>query len=267
MRKPWPAAVAIFFQTMGWACQLLAVYTTMLAFHIHVPLPAAGLVLVLMNVATIFPLWPGNVGLVQAAVALPLVRYGVPYARGFAFGIGLQAIEASVGVGSAHLPRARGRVVRDAEGDAERHGRGVEESSSRRRRRRLRPSGENVRVLASRLASRASSPPSRLRRCSRPVLHRVEGVAVVECPVADGGEGTAEVLHRAHGGEWRTAVVADPLGRPGGRALAPAPDRTAVVESAEAIGLGRLAEGELDPLVATEPRPRRAHARDTRSAA
>ena len=52
-----------------------------------------------MNVATIFPLWPGNVGLLQAAVALPLVQYGVSYARGFAFGIGLQAIEASVGVG------------------------------------------------------------------------------------------------------------------------------------------------------------------------
>jgi hypothetical protein len=52
-----------------------------------------------MNVATIFPLWPGNVGLVQAAVALPLVNYGVGKAHGIAFGIGLQAIEASVGVG------------------------------------------------------------------------------------------------------------------------------------------------------------------------
>jgi uncharacterized membrane protein YbhN (UPF0104 family) len=41
------------------------------------PLPAAGLVLVLMNVATIVPL-AGNVGLVQAAVALPLRNYGVP---------------------------------------------------------------------------------------------------------------------------------------------------------------------------------------------
>jgi hypothetical protein len=51
-----------------------------------------------MNIAIIFPLWPGNVGLVQAAVALPLKQYGVAYARGFAFGIGLQAIEASVGV-------------------------------------------------------------------------------------------------------------------------------------------------------------------------
>jgi len=45
-------------------------------------LPAAGLVLVLMNIATIVPLWPGNIGLVQAAVALPLRNYGVPYATG-----------------------------------------------------------------------------------------------------------------------------------------------------------------------------------------
>src|SRR4029079_13246051 len=85
----------------------LAVYTVMLAFHIHEALAAAGLVLVLMNVATIFPLWPGNVGLVQAAVAFPLVQYGVAYGRGFAFGIGLQAIEASGGVGIGLLFLAR----------------------------------------------------------------------------------------------------------------------------------------------------------------
>jgi hypothetical protein len=79
--------------------QLLAVYVAMQAFSIDAPLPAAGLVLVLMNVATIVPLWPGNVGLVQAAVALPLLNYGVPYAVGFAYGIVLQAIEMSCGVG------------------------------------------------------------------------------------------------------------------------------------------------------------------------
>jgi uncharacterized protein (TIRG00374 family) len=99
MRAPLPATIAIFFQCLGWLCQLFAVWATMRAFDIHLDLAEAGLVLVLMNVATIIPLWPGNVGLVQAAVALPLVRYGVPYAKGFAFGIGLQAIEASVGVG------------------------------------------------------------------------------------------------------------------------------------------------------------------------
>jgi hypothetical protein len=99
MRAPLPAASAATFQFGGWLCQLLAVWATMHAFHIYKPLAAAGLVLVLINIATIFPLWPGNVGLVQIAVATPLVNYGVAYGRGVAFGIGLQAIEASVGVG------------------------------------------------------------------------------------------------------------------------------------------------------------------------
>jgi uncharacterized membrane protein YbhN (UPF0104 family) len=100
MRRPGAAALACLFQVLGWTCQLFAVYTAMRAFGIHEALPAAGLVLVLMNVATIFPLWPGNVGLVQAAVALPLFSYyGVAKGAGIAFGFGLQAIEASVGVG------------------------------------------------------------------------------------------------------------------------------------------------------------------------
>jgi uncharacterized protein (TIRG00374 family) len=108
MRRPAAAALACLFQLLGWTCQLFAVYTTMHAFGLHTPLPAAGLVLVLMNVATLFPLWPGNVGLVQAAIALPLFRYyGVAKANGIAFGFGLQAIEASVGVGVGLIFLAR----------------------------------------------------------------------------------------------------------------------------------------------------------------
>jgi uncharacterized protein (TIRG00374 family) len=107
MRAPAAAAAAIAFQCLGWVFQLLAVYTTMRAFNIEEPLAAAGLVLLLMNVATVFPLWPGNVGLVQAAVALPLVAYGIDYAHGFAFGIGLQAVEISVGVAVGLLFLAR----------------------------------------------------------------------------------------------------------------------------------------------------------------
>ncbi len=107
MRAPLPAVQVALLQTAGWTCQLLAVWATMQAFGIDAPLPAAGLVLVLMNVAMLFPLWPGNVGLVQAAVALPLVSYGVAYPTGFAFGIGLQAIEMSVGVGVGLLFLAR----------------------------------------------------------------------------------------------------------------------------------------------------------------
>jgi uncharacterized membrane protein YbhN (UPF0104 family) len=107
MRSPVGAAGAIFFQICGWICQLFAVYTAMRAFDIHSPLPAAGVVLLLMNVVTIFPFWPGNVGLVQVAIASALVGYGVAYGRGVAYGFGLQAIEASVGIGVGVLFLAR----------------------------------------------------------------------------------------------------------------------------------------------------------------
>jgi uncharacterized membrane protein YbhN (UPF0104 family) len=107
MRSPVGTAGAIFFQICGWTCQIFAVYTAMRAFDIHSPLAAAGLVLLLMNVVTIFPFWPGNVGLVQVAIASALVGYGVSYSVGVAYGFGLQAIEASVGIGVGLLFLAR----------------------------------------------------------------------------------------------------------------------------------------------------------------
>jgi len=107
LRSPAGAAAAIFFQICGWLCQLLAVWTAMRAFDIHAPLPAAGVVLLVMNVVTILPFWPGNVGLVQVAIASALTGYGVAYATGVAYGFGLQAIEASVGVGVGTLFLAR----------------------------------------------------------------------------------------------------------------------------------------------------------------
>jgi uncharacterized membrane protein YbhN (UPF0104 family) len=107
LHAPIAAAIAIFLQCVGWFFQLLAVYVSMRAFDIDAPMPAAALVLLLMSVATIFPLWPGNVGLVQAAVALPLLQYGVESAHGIAYGFGLQAIEAGVGIGVGLLFLAR----------------------------------------------------------------------------------------------------------------------------------------------------------------
>jgi len=107
LNAPAPLAGAILLQCLGWLLQLLAVFAAMQAFGIDAGLPAAGLVLVLMNVATILPLWPGNVGLVQAAVALPLRNYGVPYATGFAYGLALQGIEIACGVGLGLLALMR----------------------------------------------------------------------------------------------------------------------------------------------------------------
>jgi uncharacterized membrane protein YbhN (UPF0104 family) len=107
MRSPVGTAAAVFFQICGWTCQLFAVYTAMRAFDIHSPLPAAGVVLLVMNVVTIFPFWPGNVGLLQVAIASALAGYGVAYSVGVAYGFGLQAIEASVGIGVGLLFLAR----------------------------------------------------------------------------------------------------------------------------------------------------------------
>src|SRR3954465_10359934 len=80
-----------------------------------------------------------------------------------------------------------------------------------------------------------------------------------ELPVADGGEGTAEALVGALGGEWIEADAPDPLGRPGPprcalldqAPAAPAsaalgPDGVAVVEAAAASGLAQIAPSAPD---------------------
>jgi uncharacterized membrane protein YbhN (UPF0104 family) len=108
LRAPVPAATATLYQFAAWLGQLLAVFATLQAFGIELSLSAAALVLALVNLAVLFPLWPGNVGLLQAAIALPLsAAYGVDYGRGIAFGVGMQAIEVSVGVSLGLLFLAR----------------------------------------------------------------------------------------------------------------------------------------------------------------
>ncbi len=76
---------------------------------------------------------------------------------------------------------------------------------------------------------------------------RAAGPEAEELPVADGGEGTMTVLASALGGELRTVTASDPLGRPIEAAFALLPDgRTAIVETAQASGLGLVAENERD---------------------
>src|SRR5436305_10458069 len=82
-------------------------------------------------------------------------------------------------------------------------------------------------------------------------MRRVEGVEAIEAPVADGGEGTADVIHAALGGDWRTAVVADPVGRTVAASWLLLDDGTAVVDAAAAIGLPLLRTDERDPLRAS----------------
>ena len=66
-------------------------------------------------------------------------------------------------------------------------------------------------------------------------------------PVADGGEGTAEVICEALGGSWVSCTVRDPLGRPVAAKYALVSQgavRTAVLDMSEASGLWRVAPDE-----------------------
>ena len=72
--------------------------------------------------------------------------------------------------------------------------------------------------------------------------------AVEMLPVADGGEGTLDVLHNALGGEWHAADVPDAFGRRRRARWLELPHELAVVEAAEAIPLD---PARLDPLAAS----------------
>ena len=60
----------------------------------------AGLVFLVSTLVQLFPFWPGNIGLFQAAVAQVLVQaYPIDFPHAIAFAVGLQVIEVSLGVG------------------------------------------------------------------------------------------------------------------------------------------------------------------------
>jgi glycerate kinase len=77
---------------------------------------------------------------------------------------------------------------------------------------------------------------------------RAGGWSGDELPVADGGEGTLDVLQAALGGSWREASVQDAFGRRRRARWLSLPDGTAAVESAEAIPLD---PSRLDPEAAS----------------
>ena len=71
---------------------------------------------------------------------------------------------------------------------------------------------------------------------------------VDELPVADGGEGTLDVLYAALGGEWRETPVPDAFDRPRVARWLELPSGLSAVESAEAIPLD---PERLDPFAAS----------------
>lgn len=112
------------------------------------------------------------------------------------------------------------------------------------------PEGARARVLVAPAPLKEVLPaPEAAAALARGI--RRAGVDAEELPLADGGEGTVEVLLRALGGERRSAVVEGPLGGPLQASWARLADGTAVVEAAAAIGLGLVPPSARDPLAAT----------------
>ena len=80
---------------------------------------------------------------------------------------------------------------------------------------------------------------------------RSAGCEAIEMPVADGGEGTMDALLSTLRGELRTVSASDPLGRPVEASFALLEDGRAIVEAAQASGLGLVAEDERDAWAAS----------------
>lgn len=77
---------------------------------------------------------------------------------------------------------------------------------------------------------------------------REAGAEAAALPVADGGEGTADVLATALGGDWFATEVPDAFGAVSEARWLLVPDGTAVLESAAAVPLD---PSRLDPLAAS----------------
>lgn len=98
--RPRATALAMAAGTFSWAAQIAGIWAALEAFGIHVGLAGAGLVFVSSTVVQLFPFWPGNLGIFQLGVTAPLVNaYAVSTASAVAFSVGLQLVEALLGVG------------------------------------------------------------------------------------------------------------------------------------------------------------------------
>jgi len=74
---------------------------------------------------------------------------------------------------------------------------------------------------------------------------------LTQLPVADGGDGTAQVLARQLGAIPKEVIVQNPIGRHIQAPIYVTPDRTAIIELANASGIRLLQTHEYDPMQAS----------------
>jgi glycerate 2-kinase len=107
-----------------------------------------------------------------------------------------------------------------------------------------------VRILVAPDAFKGTLTAIRAAEIIRDALPAVDPAArAMLVPLADGGEGTVEALHRAWGGEMIESVVPGPAGMPVVPSWLHCPERgVAVAESASCLGHGLVSASRRDPL-------------------
>ncbi len=99
-QRPRLLAFGITASTGTWIAQMAGIYFTLAAYGIHKGLGVTAVVFLASNLVQLFPITPGNLGVFQGATATSLtLLYGVPANLALTFSIGLQLIEALLGVG------------------------------------------------------------------------------------------------------------------------------------------------------------------------
>jgi phosphatidylinositol alpha-mannosyltransferase len=93
-RRPKLGAWAAATQLFAWGVQWLACYALLVALGLgHAGVGAAAAVLFAVNVTSVLPATPSNIGIFQAACVAVLSAYGVAHTDALAYGIILQALE------------------------------------------------------------------------------------------------------------------------------------------------------------------------------
>jgi peptidoglycan-N-acetylglucosamine deacetylase len=99
LRRPKLLARGLTAAVASWLAQMAGIYWALEAYGIHAGIGAAGLVFLASNLVGLFPIIPGNLVVFQGATYAALQSYNVPTDVAINFGIGLQLIEALLGVG------------------------------------------------------------------------------------------------------------------------------------------------------------------------
>lgn len=122
LRDPLQMTIIMAASIGAWLAQMAGIWFALRAFGLdQVGWEGAGLLLVSVTVAQIFPILPGNLGVFQAAVVVPLTQtFPVSSAGALAFSVGLQATEVVVGVAIGFIfLMVEGTTFRELRAEAE----------------------------------------------------------------------------------------------------------------------------------------------------